>query len=244
MLRTPLNSIRDLLRSRLSMQLEILALRHQLAVYQRTARRPRVRPTDRILWSWSSRHWSRWREVPIFVRPAVSPVGEGDHCMETTSVPGTLDQAEQMRKSGTAHHSPSGPRSDPENVHRQPSLGILPNSGRIEEPQSLGRSFHRRQGLEGTRDRTGPRPSVQLENLHQVTRCGHRGRRLLHDRGLDGSRPGHARHAVRDRYRHSPGAHCRHDGESKLRLDVPGRSKPHGLRGRPPQGKAAPDRRP
>jgi hypothetical protein len=69
MLRTLLNSIRDLLRSRLSMQLEILALRHQLAVYRRTAPRPRIRPTDRILWSWLSRHWSRWRDVLVIVQP-------------------------------------------------------------------------------------------------------------------------------------------------------------------------------
>jgi putative transposase len=57
-------------RSRLSLQLEIVALRHQLTVYQRSARRPRIRLVDRILWSWMSRHWSRWREVLIFVRPA------------------------------------------------------------------------------------------------------------------------------------------------------------------------------
>ena len=57
-------------RSRLSLQLEIVALRHQLTVYQRSARRPRIRPADRILWSWISRHWSRWREVLFFVRPA------------------------------------------------------------------------------------------------------------------------------------------------------------------------------
>ena len=51
------------------MQIEILALRHQLGVYQRSAKRPPVRPADRILWSWLSRHWSRWREVLVFVQP-------------------------------------------------------------------------------------------------------------------------------------------------------------------------------
>ncbi|MEO8740079.1 MAG: hypothetical protein ABI537_10300 [Casimicrobiaceae bacterium] len=57
------------LRSRLSMQLEIVALRHQLGVYQSSARRPRLGSGDRVLWSWLSRHWSRWRQVLIFVRP-------------------------------------------------------------------------------------------------------------------------------------------------------------------------------
>ena len=54
-------------RSRMSLQLEIIALRHQLAVYQRSIRRPRIRPTDRIFWSWISRHWSRWQAVLVFV---------------------------------------------------------------------------------------------------------------------------------------------------------------------------------
>jgi len=61
--------LRDLLRPRLAMQIEILALRHQLGVYQRTAKRLPIRPADRILWSWLSRHWSRWREVLVFVQP-------------------------------------------------------------------------------------------------------------------------------------------------------------------------------
>jgi hypothetical protein len=42
-------------RSRLPLQLEILALRHQLTIYERSIRRPRVRLTDRLFWSWLSR---------------------------------------------------------------------------------------------------------------------------------------------------------------------------------------------
>ena len=59
-----------LFRSRMSYQLEIVALRHQLTIYQRSSRRPRVRTSDRILWSWLSRAWARWRDVLIFVQPA------------------------------------------------------------------------------------------------------------------------------------------------------------------------------
>jgi transposase InsO family protein len=51
------------------MQVEILALRHQLAVYQRTAARPRLKPSDRILWAWLFAVWSGWREVLVTVRP-------------------------------------------------------------------------------------------------------------------------------------------------------------------------------
>ena len=45
----------SLFRSRMSLQLEIVARRHQLTLYQRAIRRPRVRPIDRILWSWLAR---------------------------------------------------------------------------------------------------------------------------------------------------------------------------------------------
>ena len=56
-------------RSRGAMQLEILALRHQLAVYQRSPRRPRLTPSGRLLWVWLTRVWSGWREVLVFVKP-------------------------------------------------------------------------------------------------------------------------------------------------------------------------------
>jgi hypothetical protein len=57
------------LRSRHSMQREILALRHQLAVYQRSVPRPRIQQTDRLLWAWLARLWSRWQAVLAFVQP-------------------------------------------------------------------------------------------------------------------------------------------------------------------------------
>ena len=56
------------IRSRISLQLEIVALRHQLAVYQRTTKRPRIDSGDRILWTWLSRHWSGWRDALVFVQ--------------------------------------------------------------------------------------------------------------------------------------------------------------------------------
>ncbi len=56
-------------RTRLSLHLEILALRAQLAVYERSSQRPRIQASDRILWSWLSRHWSGWRETLVFVQP-------------------------------------------------------------------------------------------------------------------------------------------------------------------------------
>lgn len=58
-----------LFRSRASLYLEHLALRHQLAVYQQTVNRPRLRPTDRLFWAWLSQLWSDWRSALAFVQP-------------------------------------------------------------------------------------------------------------------------------------------------------------------------------
>jgi putative transposase len=58
-----------LFRSRTSLHLEHLALRHQLAVYQRSVPRPRLRATDRLFWAWLSRLWAGWQSALVFVQP-------------------------------------------------------------------------------------------------------------------------------------------------------------------------------
>ena len=44
-------------------------LRQQLAVHQRQAKRPKLRPRDRVFWVWLSRLWSGWRSVLVIVQP-------------------------------------------------------------------------------------------------------------------------------------------------------------------------------
>ncbi len=56
-------------RSRLSLQLEIAALHHQLSVYQRAQRRPAIASSDRLLWSILARLWRGWRGALFFVQP-------------------------------------------------------------------------------------------------------------------------------------------------------------------------------
>jgi putative transposase len=56
-------------KSRHAMQLEILALRHQLAVYQHCVKRPKLQPSDRLLWAWLSRLWFGWCQALEFVQP-------------------------------------------------------------------------------------------------------------------------------------------------------------------------------
>ncbi len=56
-------------RSRISLQMEIAALRHQLSVYQRSGQRPRVKPSDRILWSYIAKAHRGWKTFLVFVQP-------------------------------------------------------------------------------------------------------------------------------------------------------------------------------
>ncbi len=56
-------------RTRCELVLEILALRHQIAILERTGtRRPCFRPFDRLLWVLLSRLWPRWRDCLIIVQ--------------------------------------------------------------------------------------------------------------------------------------------------------------------------------
>jgi putative transposase len=61
--------VAGLFRSRASLCLEHLALRHQLAVYKQTVHRPRLHSSDRVLWAWLSRLWPGWRDALAFVQP-------------------------------------------------------------------------------------------------------------------------------------------------------------------------------
>jgi putative transposase len=63
-------TMRTSLRSRAALQLEILALRHQLQVLQRTRpRRLRLATTDRCFWVLLSRIWTGWRMALVIVKP-------------------------------------------------------------------------------------------------------------------------------------------------------------------------------
>lgn len=59
---------RSWFRTRLSLQLEVLALRHQLAVCQLSVKRPQLKAADRLLWVSLSRLWSGWERVLVFVQ--------------------------------------------------------------------------------------------------------------------------------------------------------------------------------
>jgi hypothetical protein len=59
----------SLVRSRWALHLQVLALQHQVAVYQQTVRRPRLSSTDRLFWSRLSWLWAGWQDVLALVQP-------------------------------------------------------------------------------------------------------------------------------------------------------------------------------
>ena len=56
-------------RSRTTLQLEILALRHQLGVLQRSVKRQRLTVADRFLCASLSKVWVDWRSTLVIVKP-------------------------------------------------------------------------------------------------------------------------------------------------------------------------------
>jgi putative transposase len=61
--------VRCLIVPRMVLAAEILALRQQLAVTNRSLKRPRLRWRDRFFWVILSRLWTGWRDVVIIVKP-------------------------------------------------------------------------------------------------------------------------------------------------------------------------------
>jgi putative transposase len=62
-------ALRAGLTSRVALIAENLALRHQLSILQRSAKRPQLRPLDRLFWVWLSRWWPNWRSALKIFQP-------------------------------------------------------------------------------------------------------------------------------------------------------------------------------
>ncbi len=56
-------------KTRAALQLENLALRHQLGVLHRSVKKPKLTPLDRLLWAWLCGVWPNWRSALIVVKP-------------------------------------------------------------------------------------------------------------------------------------------------------------------------------
>jgi putative transposase len=69
-LTTLLATLSSIFRSRAALELENLALRHQIGVLLRSAkRRPKLTSGDRLLWICLSHLWRDWRSALAIVKP-------------------------------------------------------------------------------------------------------------------------------------------------------------------------------
>src|SRR4030095_13771125 len=104
-----LMAIRSLVRSRAALHLEMLALRHQLLVLERT-RRPSARLTaaDHVLWVWLSRIWTEWRGGLVLGHRRLAP----------PRLPAGVDLEEPTRN-GAAECAGGHPCLDPYDGRRQ-----------------------------------------------------------------------------------------------------------------------------
>ncbi len=58
-----------LLKSKRDLILENLVLRQQLAIQQRSIKRPKIKNIDRIFWVWLFKIWDHWKSALIIVKP-------------------------------------------------------------------------------------------------------------------------------------------------------------------------------
>ena len=70
LLQLAIKTILSILKPRQALVLENLALRQQLAVLNRSAKKPPLTPSDRMFWVMLSRIWRRWAKTLLIVQPA------------------------------------------------------------------------------------------------------------------------------------------------------------------------------
>jgi hypothetical protein len=122
-----LAAVQGAARARTALHIEVLALRHQLQVLQRSRpRRLRLAKADRWLWAWLSRSWSEWQTALVIVKP------ETVDRLASPGVPCVLD----MEKAA-AHRPTKGPDQcphiDSDDVARQSAMGSPTDSRRAVE---------------------------------------------------------------------------------------------------------------
>ena len=101
----------SILRSRAALELENLALRHQIGVLQRSAaKRPKLTSGDRFSWICLSRLWRDWRAALAIVKP------ETVVAWHRAGFSPVLDLERAVRPTRTSSHFARGPRSDPQDV--------------------------------------------------------------------------------------------------------------------------------
>jgi hypothetical protein len=113
-------------RSQAALQVENLALRHQIGVLRRSAKkRPKLTVADRVLWAWLSGAWADWRSALVVVKPETVIAWHRKGFRAVLDLEGP---ARTNRKAGRLARSPE---SDPHHEPRQPIVGCTAHPRRI-----------------------------------------------------------------------------------------------------------------
>src|SRR5438445_3704667 len=199
--------------------LENLALRYQLAVYRRTAPRPKLRTTDRLLWVALAKVWPSWKAGPSHRvarnRPAVA----------APPLPRALDQAVRPAHRRPAARQRRGQDADHPHGRSQSALGCSQNPrGAVEARHSCCRA-HRLSAAPEAVHSTVP----DLANLPRQPRPGPGFHRPLHrpqrpPAGVLRPRRARPRPPARSPLQRHRASHC-HLGGPADRGRLPGRHR-------------------
>src|SRR6266576_6113224 len=152
-LTTLLASLASIFRSRPSLGLENLALRHQIGVLQRSAgKRPKLTSGDRLLWICLSRLWRDWRSALAMVKP------ETVVALASCRLSFVLDLEGALRKTRTTRHFKRSPRSDSQDVPGESRLGCTT------DPRRTAQTGHRRRA-EQCKQIYGALPQTAVSDL-------------------------------------------------------------------------------
>jgi hypothetical protein len=127
-------------KTRAALQLENIALRHQIGVLQRSAKKPpQLYTPDRLLWVWLSRVWADWRSALVIVKPetVIAWHRKAFRLFWTWNDP----EGEARAAAGPTR----SPRSYPPHEQRKPGLGSTAYSWRASEARHQRRGDKREQ---------------------------------------------------------------------------------------------------
>src|SRR5260370_14430156 len=149
-------------KSRATLHLENLALRHQLSVRRRSVKRATLTSADRLLWAWLCEAWIDWRSSLVIVKPE--------------TVIGILDLESSYRPTRAPSGVERNPPTDSEDEPRESALGRAPH------PRRIAQTRHRyRRDQRGQVHRTQSEAAVaRLSDLPGESRQDHGIGRLLH----------------------------------------------------------------
>jgi hypothetical protein len=110
---------RDCPRTWAALQMEVLALRHQLNVLQHSVKRPKLTAADRFLWARLSRFWNGWRSALVMVKPETVIAWHRKGFRLFLDLEGTPQPA------GTTACLPGNPETDSPDEPRESALGRI-----------------------------------------------------------------------------------------------------------------------